>query len=216
MEIFEAILQDKLKQKIGKPVDLTITDNISSIIYIRRNGQGYTIRLHHMFIDADEKLLNDIAAYAKTGESKLIQKFIDEHTFLIRTPTEKREPRISTKGEHHNLRPLFHSLNKQYFRGRASCTITWGRRRRRKARSSIQLGCYDNNLDLIRINPRLDSSRVPRYFIEYIVFHEMLHSILNPKSEKSHTKEFKNKEKEFKHYHQATAWQKKNLNMFIR
>ena len=216
MKIFEAILQDKLKQKIGKPVEMTITDNVSSMIYIKRNGKGYTIRLHHMFIDADNRLLDDIACYARTGKSKLIQKFIDEHSFLIRTPAEKREPRISTRGEHHNLKPLFNSVNKQYFRGGASCAITWGRHRRRKGRSSIQLGCYDNNLDLIRINPRLDSVRVPRYFIEYVIFHEMLHSILNPRSEKSHTKEFRDKEKTFKQYYQAAAWQKKHINMFIR
>ncbi|MFC1478977.1 SprT-like domain-containing protein [Planctomycetota bacterium] len=216
MEIFEAILQGKLKHKIGKPVDLTITDNVSSMIYIRKNDKGFTIRLHHMFIDADNRLLDDIACYANTGKSKLIQKFIDEHSFLIRNPAEKREPRISTIGEHHNLLSLFNTLNERYFRSKASCAITWGRRRRHKGRRSIQLGSYNSNLDLIRINPRLDSPRVPLYFIEYIVFHEMLHSILNPASKASHTKEFRDKEKAFKQYHQAATWQKKHINMFIR
>ncbi len=30
----------------------------------------------------------------------------------------------------------------------------------------------------IRIHPLLDDSRVPRTFVEYIVFHEMLHAVV--------------------------------------
>lgn len=216
MIIFEKLLQDKLTQKIGRPVDLTITDNVSSMIYVRRNGKGYTVRLHHMFIDADTSIIDDIARFVRTGRSDLIQKFIDEHTFLIRTSSQKKEPRISTKGQYYDLTKIYNTLNREYFNGKVSCAITWGRRRRRKARKSIQFGCYYDALDMIRINPRLDSPRVPRYFIAYIVFHEMLHSIFNPGSRKSHTKEFKEKEREFRHFHKAVEWQKKNLSMFIR
>jgi len=216
MIIFEKLLQDKLTQKIGRPVDLSITDNVSSMIYVRRNGKGYSVRLHHMFIDADISIIDDIAQFVRTGRSNLIQKFIDEHTFLIRTPSQKKEPRISTTGQYYDLKKIYNDLNRKYFKGKVSCTITWGRRRRRKGRRSIQFGCYYDTLDLIRINPRLDSPRVPRYFIKYIVFHEMLHSIFNPGSPESHTKAFKEKEREFKYFHKAAAWQEKNLSMFIR
>ena len=215
MEIFESTLQRRLGPKIGAPVDLTITDNRSSMIHIRKNGKGYIIRLHHMFIDADNSVLNDIAQFARTGKSSLLQHYIDSHMSLIKKPV-KREPQISTRGAYYNLTRIYNSLNRIYFSERVKCRITWGRSRRGKNKRAIQFGCYDRSMDLIRINPKLDSARVPRYFIEYIVFHEMLHSVHSPASKGSHTQAFKERERAFKHYQQACAWQKKNIGLFIR
>jgi hypothetical protein len=66
---------------------------------------------------------------------------------------------------------------------------------------------------MIRINPILDSRSVPRYFLEFIVYHEMLHADIGIKKgvvrRIIHSSEFKKREKLFKHYEKAINWEKK-------
>ena len=75
-----------------------------------------------------------------------------------------------------------------------------------------RLGSFHRDRNLIRINPVLDSKNVPRYFIEYVVYHEMLHAAERVEScvgrQRVHTKEFKRREKVFKYYEQALAWER--------
>jgi predicted SprT family Zn-dependent metalloprotease len=218
MEIFEYLLKQKLEHKIGAPVDLIITDNIRSMINIKPEGSRFSIRLHHMFLDADEPVLDDLALFARTGKSSLLQKFIDKNTDLIGKKEEKKKRKswIKTKGIYHDLKQIFFKVNWDYFRGRAGSSITWGKKRYGRNRRSIEFGSYHHEADLIRINPKLDSPRVPRYFISFIVYHEMLHSMLEQTNDYKHSKDFRKKEKEFRDYTKAIAWQKKNLDLFIR
>jgi predicted metal-dependent hydrolase len=67
---------------------------------------------------------------------------------------------------------------------------------------------------MIRINPVLDIERVPPYFVEFIVYHEMLHAFLGVKNKNGrrsvHSKEFRELEKRFSDYEKAMAWEKKS------
>ena len=45
-------------------------------------------------------------------------------------------------------------------------------------RRSIKLGSYSATERLIRVHPALDRPWVPRYFVSYIVYHEMLHHVI--------------------------------------
>ena len=60
---------------------------------------------------------------------------------------------------------------------------------------------------MIRINPRLDSARVPHYYMEFLVYHEMLHAEIGAKKVNGrrivHSGEFKKREKEFRLYKKA-------------
>ena len=53
--------------------------------------------------------------------------------------------------------------------------ITWGRGVGRARRGGLTFGSYDPVLALIRIHPVLDRPGVPRFFLESVVHHEMLH-----------------------------------------
>jgi hypothetical protein len=66
----------------------------------------------------------------------------------------------------------------------------------------------------------LDSPSFPDYFVSYVVYHEMLHhvcpSYFDAKGlHQIHSKEFKAKEIEFKHYDLAQTWIKKNHSSFF-
>ncbi len=65
-----------------------------------------------------------------------------------------------------------------------------------------------------RINPILDNERVPYYFIEFVVYHEMLHAHIRVQKKNGrrsvHSKEFRDREKMFRDYEDAMAWENRN------
>jgi len=67
----------------------------------------------------------------------------------------------------------------------------------------------------IMINPILDNKKVPRYVLEFIVYHEMLHAAIDMELQNGrrriHSKEFKKRERMYKYYHKAVAWEKQKL-----
>ncbi len=121
--------------------------------------------------------------------------------------------RIKTKGRSCDLHEIFNSLNKEYFDGRVSASITWGSRGPRRAATRRTLGSFSVDNNVIRINPILDSGMVPRYFLEFIVYHEILHADMGVETGGSrrlmHSKEFKRREKMFRYYERAISWEKR-------
>ena len=86
--------------------------------------------------------------------------------------------RTATRGLCHDLQSLFDGLNAHYFRGQVQAHITGGPRRssgRPRRHRSVNMGSYAVEDRLIRIHPLLDRAFVPRYYVESIIYHEMLH-----------------------------------------
>ena len=103
----------------------------------------------------------------------------------------------SARGHHYNLEEIFDDLNRRFFHGlMGRPQLTWSQNH---ARTS--LGHYDPAHNAIVISRVFDDSRVPRYVVEYIVFHEMLHLKHPVKLRGSrrcvHSKEFLEEEKLF-------------------
>ncbi len=77
----------------------------------------------------------------------------------------------SARGHHYHLEEIFDDLNQRFFHGlMGRPQLTWSRNH---ARSS--LGHYDPAHNAIVISRIFDHPRVPRYAVEYILYHEMLH-----------------------------------------
>jgi hypothetical protein len=77
----------------------------------------------------------------------------------------------SPKGHTYDLEHIFDDLNRQFFFGLlARPQMSWSRER---ARAS--LGHYDPAYNAIVVSRVFDHTEVPRYAVEYIVYHEMLH-----------------------------------------
>jgi hypothetical protein len=110
---------------------------------------------------------------------------------------------LPPRGRWHDLSEIFRRLNRRFFRGELpQPRLGWSSKRSRTV-----LGHYDSAHGVIIINPVLDSSVVPRYLVEYLVFHEMLH--LRYPVERCghrrvlHSREFRQAEKRFPQYEQA-------------
>ncbi len=112
----------------------------------------------------------------------------------------------SAQGEVYDLDRMFTKLNRRYFDGEISKpTITWSQRRTKSI-----LGHHDHIHDSITISKTLDSEEVPEWFVEYILYHEMLHikhpaRLINGRRY-YHTSAFRLDERRFPHYEQAQKW----------
>jgi hypothetical protein len=77
----------------------------------------------------------------------------------------------SARGHHYHLEEIFDDLNRRFFHGlMGRPQLTWSQSHARRS-----LGHYDPAHNAIVISRVFDHPRVPRYAVEYIVFHEMLH-----------------------------------------
>jgi predicted metal-dependent hydrolase len=83
------------------------------------------------------------------------------------------------------------------------------------------MGVYFHDQKVIRIHPALDDGRVPRYFVEMVLFHEMLHQVFPPAVDRAgrrivHGHEFRAAERRFPGYERARAWEKAHLHLLLR
>jgi len=85
---------------------------------------------------------------------------------------ERGRKRISSaKGHHYDLDEVFESLNTRFFHGLLGRpTLTWSAHYAKR-----MLGHYDAAHNTIVVSRVFDRSNTPRYAIEYLLYHEMLH-----------------------------------------
>ncbi len=168
-----------------------------------------------MFLEAGSDVISEISDFIRRrrGKTPLIRGFIKERRHCLKQSTCKRL-NARTLGRHCDLRSIYDSVNEAYFEGSITATITWGTKNPRRAVRRRTLGSYSSHSNTIRINPILDNERVPYYFIEFVVYHEMLHAHIGVQKKNGrrsvHSREFKEREKMFKEYEKAMVWEKKN------
>lgn len=221
-----AALGQRLSDLLKDPVELVITDNRRTMISSRHRQGVWHVRLHHMFIEADDATVRALTRYIRRNDRRAgahLDAYIRDHEHRIR---KGRRPlvRVKTRGEHHDLRAIFDELNDGHFGGSVrDVRVTWGRRppaRGRRRRRSIRLGTYVAEDRLIRIHPFLDQAWVPRFFVTYVVFHEMLHHVVPARVENGrqrfHSAEFRSLERAYPDYEQAIAWERANLPRLLR
>ncbi len=208
----ELSLKEYFQRAATKPIALTLTNNTASMLSIREKASGIFIRLHSMFLNAGNDVLDEICEFLKRKKRAIprVREFINRNKGEL----GERKPRlihIKTQGSYYNLSEIYETLNREYFSNRVSSVITWGNKSSRRMSRKRRLGSYQKDTDTIRISPFLDSRKVPRYFIEYIVYHEMLHAALAIETgngrQKVHSKDFKQQERLFKYYKQALQWE---------
>ncbi len=120
------------------------------------------------------------------------------------------------KGEVYNLTEIFRDLNKGYFRGRiAKPVLTWSTRKTYRI-----LGHHDSTHKTIVVSRSLDSVDVPKYVVEYIVFHEMLHikhpTVHHNGRRYNHTPAFRADEEQFEYFDAAERWIERNVRKLKR
>lgn len=203
-------------------VHLTVHDNRSTMISFRRQLPLVRIRVHHMFLDAPDGVVRAIAEYAGKGQATagaVLDSFIAAQQELIRA-FPRKPTLLESRGRCFELQELFDHINATYFGGQIVARIGWGRTPGRRRRKSIRLGVYDHKAKEIRIHPALDRPDVPRYFVEFIVFHEMLHQLFPSARDTGrhvhHPRAFRDRERAWPRYNAAITWEKEHLQELLR
>jgi hypothetical protein len=207
------------------PVQLSVTDNRRRMISFSRHHGTLRLRLHMMFLGAPERVVDGLVRYVVADDpeaSQLIDGYIHENSFRIRGTRHASGP-LRTQGKRHDLARIHADLSERYFGGSvADVPIVWGRRTRPRSgkRLAIKLGSYSAVERLVRIHPALDAAWVPRYFVAYIAYHELLHHVVPALRVGGrsilHSAEFLQREREYRHYERALEWERKRLDRLLR
>ncbi len=216
-------LEAALAQAAGKPLRLVLTDNRSVLLSFRREAGVVFLRLHQMFLHAPEEVVTALAKNLKkrgrAAEGE-VRRFMNANLHRVRR-SPRTMPPLVTGGRAHDLGAVYAALNRRFFGGSLEVPITWGRGVGRARRGGLTFGSYDPVLGLIRIHPVLDRAEVPRYFLESVVHHEMLHHHMGGVPDRAgrtvyHTRAFREAEARFPRHQDALAWEKDNLPLLLR
>jgi len=218
-----ASLEDAFMREAGRPVRLTLTENRSVLLSFRRDKGTVYLRLHRMFLHAPMVVVRAVARGLARRSRKAdgaVRRFMNEN--LHRVQKVKRPlPPLVTLGRVHDLQRIFERLNARFFESGLRVPITWGRGSGRARRGGLTFGSYDPVLGLIRIHPVLDRRDVPAYFVESVVYHEMLHHHMGGVPDRAgrtvyHSRAFRAAEARYPSHRHALAWEKENLPHLLR
>lgn len=112
----------------------------------------------------------------------------------------------SPRGKVYDLDELYDELNGRYFAGQlAKPLLSWSQQKTHRV-----LGHHDHIHGTIIISRTLDEARIPRFVVEYVLYHEMLHARHLPRrvAERTiyHSPQFRADELRFERYHEAVKW----------
>ena len=150
---------------------------------IRLRDGRLVVRLSDLIEGAPENVLRAIAhillakIYRKpidSTHSARYRRHVASHDFLAKAQIMRqargRKHLRAPQGHVYDLESVFEDLNTRYFHGLLGRPrLTWGREARRR------LGHFDPAHNTIVVSRVFDDLRVPRYAVEYILYHEMLH-----------------------------------------
>jgi hypothetical protein len=216
-------LESVLTRYAERPLRLVVTDNRSVLLSFKRDAGGLELRLHRMFLHAPDAVVVSLARNIRRrgrAAGTDVRRFMNANMHRVRKSPRVMPPLV-TSGRVYDLASVYADINDRFFGGRLRVPITWGRGVGRARRGGLTFGSYDPVLALIRVHPVLDRPGVPRFFLESVVHHEMLHHQMGGVPDRAgrtvyHTRAFREAEARFPRHHDALAWEKENLPELLR
>jgi hypothetical protein len=156
--------------------------NITSTIRLRQGK--LLVRLSDLLEGAPEAVLQSIAhiLLAKIYRKPIVREYSTRYRRYVSSSEIRRKANLvrqirgrkricTAQGSMYDLEAIFADLNARFFYSLlARPQLSWSR-----DHSRTSLGHYDPARNTIVVSRTLDDPRVPRYAVEYIVYHEMLH-----------------------------------------
>ncbi|WP_213358047.1 SprT-like domain-containing protein [Chlamydiifrater phoenicopteri] len=205
----------KIRSLVTEPVRVRTHRGVSTL---------FSFCVRKRILSLQEKLLSaplwaaEIIADFIKGKKlcRKIKKRLEEYVFskpaLI--------PLDTSPGKVHNLDELYQRVNEEYFGGELRFRIGWFGRILGRTRNSITLGTFHSEEKMIRIHRSLDRKEVPSFFLEFVIYHEMVHGVVGASKGSSgrrnvHSTAFREREKLFKKYQEAVAWEKQHQHILL-
>jgi hypothetical protein len=221
----EAKLRDFLesyKPGLSRRVAIRFTANSCTMVSKYEHRNRVSLRIHHLFTKAPSALLENLVRFCflricrRTSRRIRAQlmDFVEAHRneSLSPYPTELQLP---PAGRSYDLRQVLHRVRRRFLPELSRCPdIAWTRRVHR-----LLMGKWVPNppphRNLILINRLLDHPSVPSYYLEFVVFHELLHELMPVTRSRGrwvhHPPPFKERERRFPRLREAQRWEEENL-----
>jgi hypothetical protein len=222
-DILEAVFDDAFRALVKKQPRPKIVARfypyagLSSTIRLRQ-GRIYA-RVSDILVDSPREVLFALACtlVAKLYRLKISKEHERTYREHVLHPTivdasqsarRRRGYKITTssRGKAYDLAELFTALNARYFGGKLERPLlSWSPRPTRKV-----LGHHDHVHRAIIISRTLDDMNIPRFVVEYVLYHEMLH-VKHPTRVISgrtiyHGRAFREDERQFERMDAAVEW----------
>lgn len=184
--------------------------------FVRWDESGLELRITDVLEGAPAPILEALAylLFAKLLRRRIPKTYAERYRRYLNRKEMRRSLQLvqqtrgrkfisGPQGDRYHLEEIFEELNQRFFQGlMARPLLGWSRRP-----SRVMLGHYDPSHNAIILSRLLDSPRVPRLAVEYVLFHEMLH-LRFPVDHSGarrcvHTREFKVAERAFPELKQA-------------
>jgi hypothetical protein len=189
-------------------------DHMGGQYRIERGPEKIRLTVSEGFVGAPSPVLDALVRlatpYARKGRPREeVRRYTDSRRFsdvLRQVERAGGAYRSRPAGNFYDLQDLFDRVNAGYFGGRLTAPrLLWSERV-----PSVEFGHYEPAADTIRLSRRLDSSAVPRFVLEHVMHHELLHRVLGAETRGRrrlyHSAKFRREEKAFARYREADAF----------
>ncbi len=220
--IFEVAYRELRPRAPIPPLDIRFRRFVSLNTTIRLREGRLLVRLSDLLQGAPDSVLEAIAhiLLAKLYRKPIAALHNDRYRrytsseAVSRQAQQARQMRgrkriLSAAGHHYDLEEVFEAVNQRFFHGLLGRPVlTWSAHSARRL-----LGHYDAAHNTIVVSRVFDGPAVPRYAVEYLMYHEMLH-LKHPVRTRGgrrciHSREFQADERLFPELEQAKAFLKR-------
>jgi len=191
-------------------------DHTGSLYRMERRADSIRLVASEGFVGAPESVLQALISlavpYARKRVPRLLVREFAEGPHYAATLRQVEASggayRSRPGGVVYNLQDLFDRVNQEYFEGRLDAPrLLWSERV-----PSLEFGHFEPATDTVRLSRRLDSAAVPRFVLEHVMRHELLHRVLGAERRgdrrRYHSARFRREEKTFREYQEAEAFLK--------
>jgi hypothetical protein len=228
---WEALLAGRL----GRPVRVLYGRSRHCVVRVEHeparssSPSSLLVRLNRMFAAAPAEVREALVRWLRSGRRasracRVLDAWIDERLRELHR-AEPRSVALRTRGRHHDLDELARELLEEDFVADfaapgAPPRITWGRAGRSRTRHSLRLGSYDYATRVVRVHRVLDQEAVPRWFVRFILFHELLHAALEDEPRSAgrrahHGPSFRRRERLYADARRAQQWERRHIGALI-
>jgi hypothetical protein len=204
---------------------VVIVDTRSVLLSQSERDGVRVIRVHQMFLEADDDVRRAVAVYLATGNKKagdVVDTFTRSRIHLLGWASRPIKDG-AWRGATHDLMQHYDAINARYFDNAIAAEIGWSQAGSpsRRQRRSITFGSYDHRARRIVIHPVLDAVHVPAVVVARIVHHEMLHAKIGEGKDSQgrrvvHSRAFRAEEATFHGAVDADAWLDTHLDALLR
>lgn len=221
----ERMWAEFLSQELGSRVSVRFGRAKSSVLRVVRDRKGeLVVHMSAFFGAAPDPIRRSVARWLAAGRRarrsvRDLDRWIDAE-LARQGPVPPDPTKLVPRGRSFDLAELRDELVAsdlaEEFARASKPAITFGRAGGRRARRTLRLGSYDERAHLVRIHPVLDQDFVPRWFVRYIVFHELLHAVLPHERGPSgrrvfHGPRFRARERAYVDHARALAWEREHI-----